>query len=194
MGEGIPEAKHSSQRPLCPYQVCAGPFLGGESARGHPSLVKPAVKSAPARAAQPDGARSGELPRGLVPGRGWESWLWERRLGMWLRTVGRAGESHHTNTGTAPARGSLLHQEHPRKVWPRPRTKPCLRPLQARSPGDRVISPYRLRIKTCCHLLHLLPLEAGGQAAWSQASFRSRWSKRRSDPGEAWHPSLLCPC
>lgn len=105
IGEGVPEAKHSFPRASLPYRVCTesvpGPFLGGESARGHPSLVKPAVKSAPATAAQPDWARSDELPRGLVPGRGWESWLWERRLGMWLRTVGRAGESHHANTGTA---------------------------------------------------------------------------------------------
>lgn len=63
---GVPEAKQLHNRFFAPTGSAPGHFLGSESARGHPSLMKPAGKLAQGMAAQPDGTRSDELPRGLV--------------------------------------------------------------------------------------------------------------------------------
>lgn len=125
-----------------------------------------------------------------LPGPGRKSWFWERD-----EDVGKDGQERSRNGGRdahAEARGPPPRQG-ATTAWLRPRAKFCLAPLQARSPGDQAISPYRLRIKPCAPSAPAAP--GGRQGAWSQASFsggpRSKGSQSQvcctAEPA-------LCPC
>lgn len=83
---------------------------------------------------------------------------------MWLRTVGRPSESHHTSTGAAPGQRAATAPGAP----PQGLAEAQHKALPPPSPGGLVISPPRLRLKTCCHLCTCCLWR---RAAWSRASF-----------------------
>lgn len=110
----------------------------------------------------PGQASSQEAP----PGPRRKSWFWERD-----EDAGKDGQERSKSGGRnarAKARGPPPRQG-ATKAWLRPRAKFCLAPLQARSPGDQAISPYRFRVKHCAPPA---PAASGGRrGAWSHASF-----------------------
>lgn len=84
------------------------------------------------------------------------------------RSGGR--DAHAEARGPPPRQGATT-------AWLRPRAKFCLAPLQARSPGDQAISPYRLRALNPAHLLHLLLREAGREPGARPASLEGPGAK-----------------